>query len=78
MPSRIRIGGYKFRFYSNENQEPPHVHVISAEKSVKVWIRTLKFKRNGFNVRELNSILKLVEDNREQLLEAWNEHFKIG
>jgi hypothetical protein len=27
MPTVFRVGSARFFFYSNENQEPPHVHV---------------------------------------------------
>ena len=26
MPTVLRIGGYRFFFYSNENGEPAHIH----------------------------------------------------
>jgi hypothetical protein len=29
----------------------------------------------GFNGRELGQIEQLVHENRDHLLEAWNEHF---
>lgn len=34
MPTII-IQGFKFRFYSSDRNEPPHVHVIKDEKVVK-------------------------------------------
>ena len=37
MPT-IFIEGYKFRFYSSDVHEPPHVHVIHGENMAKIWI----------------------------------------
>lgn len=30
MPPLLSIHGFKFKFYSNENQEPPNVHVVKG------------------------------------------------
>ncbi len=31
MPTVMRIGPYRFHFYSRENNEPPHIHVTREE-----------------------------------------------
>jgi hypothetical protein len=75
MPT-ILINGYKFRFYSSDVNEPPHVHVIKAERVAKIWLNPLEVESNrGYNKAELNKILKLTELNEQKLLVAWNEHF---
>ena len=75
MPT-ILIAGYKFRFYSSDVHEPPHVHVIRDEREAKVWLRSLEVEYNrGYNKADLNRILKLTAQNKAKLLEAWNEHF---
>jgi len=38
MPTIHREGNYKFRFYSRENNEPPHIHVWSPNGQMKVWL----------------------------------------
>ena len=75
MPT-IFIDRYKFRFYSSDIHEPPHVHVIHAEQVAKIWLEpvTLEYNR-GYNRSEINRVLKLTEQNRQQLLAAWHEHF---
>ena len=75
MPT-IFIDGYKFRFYSSDVNEPPHVHVIKAENMAKIWLEPVELETNrGYNRSELNRVLKLTELHQAQLLEAWNEHF---
>ena len=75
MPT-IFIDGYKFRFYSSDANEPPHVHVIKAENVAKIWLGPVELETNrGYNRSELNRVLKLTELHQAQLLEAWNEHF---
>lgn len=76
MPTVLRIGGYRFYFYSHEPNEPPHVHVDRAEASLKAWLEPVSLARNiGFRGHEINAILTLVERHRPALLEAWHEYF---
>ena len=75
MPTTF-IKGYKFRFYSSDISEPPHMHVIRGEKEAKIWLQPVVVEYNrGYNVPELNRILKLTRQNQTKLLEVWNEHF---
>jgi hypothetical protein len=76
MPT-ILIEGYKFRFYSSDIQEPPHVHVIRGDNVAKIWLADFMVQsNNGYNQRELNRILGLARENQTRLLEAWHEHFR--
>lgn len=36
MPTLLVIDGFRF-FFSNERQEPPHVHVEKGDSEVKLW-----------------------------------------
>ncbi|VAW32172.1 hypothetical protein MNBD_CHLOROFLEXI01-4707 [hydrothermal vent metagenome] len=75
MPT-IRIDGYKFRFYSSDIFEPPHVHIIKVEKMAKIWLQPVSIQYNrGYNPAELNRVLKLTRKNQARLLEAWNDYF---
>ncbi len=75
MPT-IVIDGYKFRFYSSDRNEPPHVHVIRAENVAKIWLAAFDVAYNyGYNARDLNHIIRLAKANRARLLEAWYEYF---
>jgi hypothetical protein len=56
--------------------EPPHIHVQRERMVAKLWLNPLVLDRaGGFRAHELNAIGKLVEENREFLLEQWNGHF---
>ncbi len=75
MPT-IVIEGYKFRFYSSDIHEPPHVHVLHGENVAKLWLVPVSMEFNhGYNQPELNRILKLTRQNQEKLLEVWNDYF---
>jgi hypothetical protein len=75
MPT-IKIERYKFRFYSSDAGEPPHVHVIDGDKVAKIWLQPVATEYNhGYNRAELNYILKLTRANQARLLKNWNEYF---
>ena len=79
MPNVLKIGPYRFYFYSHEPNEPPHVHVDRDDLSAKFWLNPVSLARNlGFNARELRQIERLVTENETNLLEGWNGHFGIG
>ena len=76
MPTVLRIGPYRFYFYSHEPNEPPHVHVDRDELTAKFWLNPVNLARNlGFTARELLRIQKHIEQHREELLEAWHGFF---
>jgi hypothetical protein len=76
MPTVLRVGKYRFFFFSNEGQEPAHIHVKAGDDEAKFWLAPVQLVANyGFNGRELNRIQRLVEKHRDELVEAWDEHF---
>jgi hypothetical protein len=76
MPTVLRIGRYRFHFFSNESNEPPHIHVKASGDEAKFWLDPVQLAANyGFNASEINEIEKLAIEHREKLLEAWHEHF---
>ena len=75
MPT-ISIAGYKFRFYSSDVHEPPHVHVIHDDNEAKIWLDQVQLEYNrGYTRAALKRVLKLTEQNQTRLLEAWHEYF---
>ncbi len=73
----MRVGGHRFFFYSEERQEPPHIHVRSAESTAKFWLVSVNLaESHGYNEVELRRIQGLVEDHRELFLREWHEHFE--
>ncbi|MCK4627979.1 MAG: DUF4160 domain-containing protein [Sedimentisphaerales bacterium] len=76
MPTVLRIGPYRFYFYSHENIEPPHIHIDRGNSSAKFWLDTAQLVRSiGFNPKELNTLYKMVIEHRLLLLEAWHGYF---
>ncbi len=76
MPTVLRIGPYRFFFYSGDGDEPPHIHIERDDCTAKFWLDPVMFQRSwGFNRQELNQIQQLVIENREHLLRSWHEYF---
>jgi hypothetical protein len=76
MPTVMRIGPYRFYFWSHELQEPPHIHIDREIFSAKFWLDPVGLSRNlGFRPHELRQIQKLVATHQTKLLEAWHGYF---
>lgn len=76
MPTSLRIGPYRFFFYSGDSVEPPHVHVQRDRYVAKFWLTPVRLQQSGgFRANELNRIQRMVEENQELLLREWDEYF---
>ena len=76
MPTVLLINGYRFFFFSNEKNEPMHIHIEKAEKYAKFWINPLFVAINyGFTGKELREISEIIESYEELIKKKWNEHF---
>ncbi len=76
MPTVLRIGPYRFFFYSNENNEPAHIHIQRDKMLAKFWLNRIALASSTrFSSKELRKIEALVIDNKKHLMEAWNEYF---
>ena len=76
MPTVLRVGRYRFAFFSNEDREPAHVHVKAEGDQAKFWLEPIELASNfGFKAHELNEIERIIRQHQTDLIEAWNEHF---
>lgn len=80
MPVVFVLDGVKFFFFSNEGdpREPLHIHVRKDTKLAKFWMDPVVQLADsyGFSARELNKIAKVIDNRKEEIERAWNEHFK--
>ncbi|MDX2062002.1 MAG: DUF4160 domain-containing protein [Bacteroidia bacterium] len=75
MPTVLRIGPYKFFFFSAEGREPPHIHVGYEKYLCKIWLETLKIAEDGgLPAHRLNQILRYTKDNQQMLLDAYRTY----
>jgi hypothetical protein len=76
MPEVLRIGGFRFFFFSREGREPRHIHVEQAERYAKFWLEPVALvESRGFRVAEMRELYSLIAQNREKFILAWDEHF---
>jgi hypothetical protein len=76
MPTVMRLGPFRFFFYSNEDGEPVHIHIQRDRMLAKFWLAPVVLASSTrFPAKELKRLEAMVTENRKILLEAWNEHF---
>lgn len=76
MPTVMRIGGFRFFFYSNENKEPKHIHIRSGDAEAKFWLDDVGLVWNhGFNERQVRQIEEYINENLLALKDSWIEFF---
>ena len=72
MPTILRIGPYRFHFYSREPNEPPHIHVERDDFEAKFWLQPMSLAANyGFGAAELRDIQRHVEQHCQTLIDAY-------
>lgn len=76
MPTALREGPYRFFFYSADRDEPKHVHVAHESRVAKFWLDPVRIERSGGLRRsEIHRIQRIIEENHELLMEAWDDYF---
>lgn len=76
MPTVLRVGPYRFFFFSGDRNEQPHIHVRRDKSEAKFWLGPVRLARQiGFAPHELRTVEKIVGDNEQLLLEAWRDAF---
>jgi hypothetical protein len=64
-------------FYSNDH-EPVHIHVIKDQKhEAKFRVNPVELiENNGLKASELRLAESVIEENKEIIVNRWNEYFK--
>jgi hypothetical protein len=75
MPRIFEQDGFRFFFYSNEHR-PIHVHVRHGDGEAVFDVEDGIDLRESQNMkmRELSKAQQLAVENRQLILEKWNEH----
>ena len=77
MPNLLFINGLRFFFYSNENNEPAHVHITKGAAYGKVWLKPNVEAAYlfGFTNGEEKDILTIIETHSQDFKNKWYEYF---
>lgn len=77
MPTVLRVGPYRFHFYSDERGEPAHIHVRTSDGECKFWLEPIALAKNlGLAAHVLRTIEALVFEHQEYLREKYNEYHR--
>ncbi len=76
MPTVLNILGFRFFFYSNERNEPPHIHVEKGNGYGKYWLEPLERDyMNNFSPRDERKVDEIVQEQKVNFLNKWYEYF---
>jgi hypothetical protein len=74
MPTVLRLRGYRFYFFAEEGNEPPHIHVDKAEGTLKLWLADLSIASSeGLKPAEIRTALKIARQHQHLFQESWDE-----
>jgi len=81
MPTILVIAGWRLFFYSNENNEPIHIHAVKADMECKYWIDIENFEikeafSHDLTVQARREIKKIIYSHFDYIIEQWNIYFK--
>lgn len=83
LPSLFTIGGYRVFFWSNEQNEPIHVHVCKGRPSpnaTKIWLTSAGgciLANNGSNIpdKDLRELMDIIAAQFFMIRAAWKRFF---
>ena len=83
LPNLFTVSGYKVYFWSNENQEPVHVHISKGKptpNSTKIWLtRTggciLASNGSSISQKELNELMEIISAQFFLICAEWKKFF---
>ena len=78
MPTILIIFGWRLFFYSNEGNEPIHVHGRKGDMECKYWLDRDNFDLEEafafkMSPRDTRQIRKIIYDHFEYIEEQWDE-----
>ena len=72
MPTVLRVGPYRFHFYSAKRNEPAHIHVARDDFEAKFWLSPVALARNdGLGANDIREVQRLVVEHCDTLLRAY-------
>ena len=84
MPKLLKIGHYIIFFWSNENDEPIHIHISMKplENATKVWLTRggsylVANNRSKIPQHELNALLDMLTGYYSYICSQWKNHFVL-
>ena len=81
MPTILFIYGWRLFFYSNEGNEPIHVHAEKGDMECKFWLLVEEVEISeafSFNLTPSakREVKKIIYQHFDLIIESWNTYFK--
>jgi len=85
LPSLFKIGNYYVYFWSNENNEPIHVHISQGKpvpNATKIWLSSkagciIANNNSKIPMQELNKMLSIISAQYFLICAEWKKHFVV-
>lgn len=76
LPRAMKQSRWKVKIQEKETTEPPHVSILRGTDKWRIDLRTGEFMDHLPDPREVpEDVLDVIEDNRTQLCQAWDEMY---
>jgi len=78
LPTVLYINGWRFFFYSNEGNEPIHIHAKKGEQECKYWIDVEEFSAieafsSNMNSSDKRLVKEIIYTNFRLIEIEWNK-----
>ena len=80
MPTVLFMLGWRLFFYSNEGDEPIHIHARKGDAECKFWLRIPEYDIEEEYFRDASpqlrrEIRRIIFSHFELIVESWNQYF---
>ncbi len=80
MPTILQVRGWRVFFYSNEGEEPLHVHAQKGEAECKIWLLVSTYDieeawSHSLTPRLRREIRRIIFDHFDLIVDEWEAHF---
>ncbi len=80
MPTVLLIFGWRFFFYSNEGNEPIHIHATKGDMECKYWLKIEEFEvveGSSYHLgpKDKKEVKKIIYQHFDYIVEQWNNYF---
>jgi hypothetical protein len=78
MPTILMILGWRFFFYTNERNEPIHVHCRKGDSEAKYWLEVDQFgviEAHSYNMSpgDKRTVRRIIFDHFDYIVSEWNK-----
>jgi hypothetical protein len=83
MPTILFVLGWRFFFYSNEGNEPMHVHAQKGDAECKFWLHPDEFEIEedfdyGLTPRLRREVRRIIYEHFDEICLAWQQRPRRG